>query len=255
MGIQRKITDMEKNDSTKLSVRRHREKRVRKAATIGSLPRDLLVDVLGRVASSSFTDLFNVKLSCKDLLEPTEDDFIYQSVSIDKFSQPHWIPPCTKVRSFLTSCFNKGNPESLFRKGMVDYFNLVDIESGLKYLKIAAEKGHPEATYVYGMILLSGGDKSSQEGLNVLNSLRYSRSSYWNVQDSRDKVYSILSHMWIYNLITLEKVKTSCQKRDHVIRFERRGWSLDEDKEISSCDTCLWYRELVYFYKVMNVNV
>ncbi|KAK9056348.1 hypothetical protein SSX86_027438 [Deinandra increscens subsp. villosa] len=252
MGIPtRKITD-----DTSLSVCRHGEKRVRKPATIRSLPRDLLVDVLGRVASSSFTDVFNVKLSCKDLLEPTEDDFIYQSISIDKFPLPHWInPPSAKVRSFLTRCFNKGNPESLFRKGMVDYFNVVDIESGLKYLKAAVEKGHPEATYVYGMILLSGGDKSSQEGLNVLNSLRYSRSSSWNVQDSRDKVYSILSHMWIYNLITLEKVKTSCQKRDHVIRFERRGWSLDEDKEISSCDRCLWYRELVCFYKVMNVNV
>ncbi|KAI3741099.1 hypothetical protein L1987_58766 [Smallanthus sonchifolius] len=101
-----------------LSVRRHGEKRV----GTKSLPQDLLVDVLARVASSSFTDVFNAKLSCKDFPESTKDDYIFQCISIDKFPLTHWFPPSEQVLSFLTHCFNS---ESLLRKGMIDYFKRV----------------------------------------------------------------------------------------------------------------------------------
>ncbi|KAI3800338.1 hypothetical protein L1987_28428 [Smallanthus sonchifolius] len=200
MGIPRETRRIT-HDNMSLNVRRHGEKRVgklvhRSTKTIGSLPQDLLVDVLARVASSSFTDVFNAKLSCKEFLESTKDDYIFQCISIDKFPLTHWFPPSKRVLSFLTRCLNKGNSESLFRQGMIEYFKLVDIESGLEYLKRAVEKGHPEATYVYGMILLSSGD---QQGLNLLNFMNYSRSRNWNVQDCRDKISSILSQMWINN--------------------------------------------------------
>ncbi|KAI3741107.1 hypothetical protein L1987_58774 [Smallanthus sonchifolius] len=256
MGVPRKTRRIT-HDNMSLRVRRHGEKRVGKldhesTKTIGSLPGDLLVDVFARVASSSFTDLFNAKLSCKDFLESTKDDYIFQCISIDKFPLTHWFPPSKRVLSFLTHCFNKGNSESLFRQGMIEYFKLVNVESGLEYLKRAVEKGHPEATYVYGMILLSSGD---QQGLNLLNSMNYSRSRYGNVEDCRDKISSVLSQMWINNPITLEKVNTKCRERDHAVRFRRRSWSFDEDKEISSCDTCFWYRELINFCKIMNVIV
>lgn len=39
---------------------------------------------------------------------------------------------------------------------------------------MAAEKGHPEATYVYGMIMLARGGESGQQALSLLNSI-YSR--------------------------------------------------------------------------------
>ncbi|MFS7934190.1 putative F-box protein [Helianthus anomalus] len=226
------------NDDTSLSVRRHEEKRVRKlvhpsTTSVGSLPRDLLVDVLGRVASSSFTDLFNAKLSlsmltnlflllhsCKDFLESTTNDYISQRISIEKFSITNWFTRNKRVIAFLSQCFNKGNPESLFRKGMIDYFTSVNVESGLLYLKRAVEKGHLEATYVYGMILFSSGD---QQGLKLLNSMNCSRSRRWNARGCRDKIDSIFKQIWINNPVTLAKVNTKCRERNHAIRFERRG--------------------------------
>ncbi|XP_076956587.1 F-box protein At2g35280-like [Bidens hawaiensis] len=259
MGVPRKTAN-EVENHTSLSILRHGKKLVgkpvnRSTRNVRSLPQELLVDVLARVASASFTDLFNAKLSCKEFMDSTTDDYISQCISIDKFPIMQWLPPSTRAHSFLTDCFNKGNPESLFRHGMFDYFKEADIESGLEYLKRAVDKGHPEAIYVYGMILLSRGDQSSQCGLHLLNSMNFSRSYSWNVQDCRSKVRSILGQMWINNPVTLEKVNTKCRKQDHIIRFERRGWSLDEDEEIASCDTCLWYRELIYFCKTMNVIV
>ncbi|KAK1420061.1 hypothetical protein QVD17_21369 [Tagetes erecta] len=256
MGIPR--TSRKLKDNMSLCVQRHQDERLKKPATktLGSLPRDLLVDVLGRLAKSSFTDLFNAKLSCKDFLESTTDDYIYEHISIDKFPIIHWLSPSPRVSSFLTHCFNKGNSESLFRKGMIAYFNLGNVESGVEYLKSAMEKGHSEATYVYGMILLSRAtDDESSEGLNLLNSMNFSKSRCWNLQECRHKVKLTLAQIWINNPVNLQQLNTKCREGDHAIRFAKRGWSLDEDKEISSCDTCLWYRELIFFCKIMNVIV
>ncbi|KAM0021633.1 putative F-box protein [Helianthus debilis subsp. tardiflorus] len=198
------------------------------------------------------TTFFLLLHSCKDFLESTTNDYISQRISIEKFPITNWFKQNKRVLAFLSQCFNKGNPESLFRKGMIDYFTSVNVESGLMYLKRAVAKGHLEATYVYGMILLSSGD---QQGLKLLNSMNCSRSRRLNVRGCRDKIDSILKQIWINNPVTLAKVNTKCRERNHAIRFERRGWSLDDHEEIASCDVCLWYRELVYFCKSMNVIV
>ncbi|XP_076942113.1 F-box protein At2g35280-like [Bidens hawaiensis] len=228
MAIPKKTTKNTKDDhKNSLSVRRHGEKRVgkpvkRSTRTVASLPRELLVNVFARVASSSFTDPFNAKLCCKGFLEPASDDYIAQCISLDKFPITNWSPLSKQALAFLTHCFNKGNPESLFRQGMIDYFKLVNVESGLEHLKRAVEKEHPEATYVYGMILLSrGDDQSDQQGLSRLNSMNNSRSRCWNVGESRNKVGSILNHIWINNQLTLESVNTKCRKRDHATRIQR----------------------------------
>ncbi|KAM0002907.1 hypothetical protein Hdeb2414_s0002g00054971 [Helianthus debilis subsp. tardiflorus] len=129
---------------------------------------------------------------------------------------------------------------------------LVNVEHGVEYLKRVDAKGHSEATYAYGMILLSSGD---QQGLKLLNSMNSLRSRHWNVRGYTDKANSILSQMLINDTLTLAKVNTKCQERKHAIRFERMGSRLDDREEISGCDICLWYREHVYFCKSMNVIV
>lgn len=129
---------------------------------------------------------------------------------------------------------------------------LAEVESGLEYFKIGVEKKHSEATYVYGMLLLAQGD---HHGLNVLNSMKCSKQQNWNVEECRNKIKSILRELWINNPINLEKVITKCNKQDHAIRFRRRDWRFDEDEELASCETCSWYRELVYFCKMMNLIV
>jgi len=107
-------------------------------SSIKSLPNELLTEVLGHVASTSFTDLFNVKLSCKYFLEVAKDDYIFQRISLEKFP----VVPLrisNEASSFFKRCEESGNPESLFRQGMIDYFSLAMIESGLEYLKRVAK--------------------------------------------------------------------------------------------------------------------
>jgi hypothetical protein len=51
-----------------------------------SLPNDMLIEVLTKVASSSFNDLFKAKISCSDLCRLADDDQIFQQLSLKKIS-------------------------------------------------------------------------------------------------------------------------------------------------------------------------
>ncbi|KAI3817481.1 hypothetical protein L1987_11273 [Smallanthus sonchifolius] len=242
IGKRRKINAG--NTSTKRRRRRQQQRPV-----VGSLPGDLLIDVLARVASSSFTDLFNAKLSCRDFLGAAEDEFIFQHVSIDKFPVIHWFPPSDELLSFLNQCIDKGNPEAMFRQGMIEFFSLARIETGLEYLKRASEKGHAEATYVYGMILLSRGGQSSQQGLNILNSMKVTRSKYLKLRECRAKIKAILREMWINNSISLNEVKCKCQERNMLCVRKRK---FEEEEEVICCDACGWYLEVISFCKIVD---
>ncbi|PWA85461.1 tetratricopeptide-like helical domain-containing protein [Artemisia annua] len=229
------------------------KKIVRRSKTkLQSLSRDLLVDVLGRVAASSFTDVFNAKLSCQDFLDAVEDDYIFQNISMEKFQIIPWFQQSDSEISFLTNCLNKGNPEALFRQGVrclvlqIEYFQLVKVGSGLRYLKMAAEKGHPEATYVYGMIMLARGGEPGQQALSLLNSM-YSRLGDSKICECREKFKSVLGILWVRNKISVEEVNFKCQKRNHVNNVRRMNF--DEDEEILKCDSCMWSRKLNAFCK------
>lgn len=226
-------------------------------AGVGSLPGDLLIDVLGRVASSSFIDLFNAKLCCRDFLSAAENEYIFQNISIDKFPVVHWFPPSDEVLSFLNSCKDRGNPEALFRQGMIECFSSGRGELGLEYLKKATEKGHIEATYVYGIILLSKGGQSSQEGLKLLNSVMNNpRLESRKIRDCRARINDIIRTMWIDHSIVRRQVNPACtcheREKTSFARKVGGSWNYTEEDEVISCDTCRWNREVVSFCKMLR---
>lgn len=240
----RKKNTVSINGKGKLTKRRRSQRR----PVVGSLPGDLLVDVLARVASSSFTDLFNAKLCCRDFLGAAEDESIFQHVSIDKFPVIHWFPPSDELLSFLNRCIDLGNPEAMFRQGMIEFFSLARIETGLEYLRRATEKGHVEATYVYGMILLSRGGQSSQQGLTILNSMKVSRSNYLKIRECRAKIKAIIREMWINNSISLNEIGCKCEDRNVSIRKRK----FDDEDDVIGCDACGWHREVISFCKIVD---
>jgi hypothetical protein len=76
---------------------------------------------------------------------------------------------------FLKPCKESENIEILFREGLREYFNYPNrnIGDGLERLKIAAQKGHKEAMYVYGMLLLCyENDESKKQGIEHMRYLR-----------------------------------------------------------------------------------
>ncbi|EEF47549.1 conserved hypothetical protein [Ricinus communis] len=153
---------------------------------LSCMPRELLTEILARVASESFTDFFNAKTTCKEFLEAASDDYIFKHASIDCFPVIPW-KITDDASTFLDKCKKSENPESLFRQGMIDYFSTtLEKNSGLDYLKRATNKGHRVATYVYGIILACYDGELRQKGLKLLAKLVESKSSLI-VNECREK--------------------------------------------------------------------
>ena len=222
--------------------------------TMKELPRDMLVEVLATVASNSFTDLYTMKKCCKDFLDAAEDRNIWRRISLDTFPLIHWVPN-EKVSWFLNRCMECGNIESLFREGLRKFFNPDDKIDGVEILKEASEKGHKEAKYVYGMILLgSKDDDLRKQGLEHVRLLRKSKC----VVSCRNKVKGLLDSMWKNNvLLELNRIplchfKSTCKG----CKIKTGRWVLvdDEDDDLSLCEYCRWDQELEFFHHLFNVH-
>ncbi|XP_050890045.1 putative F-box protein At1g67623 [Lathyrus oleraceus] len=224
------------------------------SSSIQSLPRDLLLDMIINVTSQSFLDLYNMKLCCHDFLKVAEENYVLQKVSLNQFPLIQWFPN-KKALSFLKRCKESGNIESLFREGLCEYFNYPNGNiGGLERLKVAAQKGHKEATYMYGMILLCSEDyELRKQGLEHMRSLRLSKC----IMSSRKKVQYLTSSLWKNNGVLARNQTPLCNSKDTCKgwRVKKGRWLLfdDEDDDIESCEACRWDHELEFFYKLFNV--
>ena len=181
---------------------------------IKSLPKDLLIDVLARVASDSVADLFNVEQSCKDLLKVGNNYYVLQHACMDIF-------PIT----------------------------LLEIESGLVLLQRAAHKGHIEATYVVGILLLllsRDDNRLRQQGLNLLSCLK--RRRCFNVRECRKRVKQVVSSLWIHNNVNVDTKTCNCWNTC------RRGWE-EDNSGVTCSESCFWDREATIFCNLIKSNI
>ncbi|XP_057948364.1 putative F-box protein At1g67623 [Malania oleifera] len=232
-----------------------RKRRKPPATAIKFLPQELLTEVLARVASNSLTDLCNAKLCCKEFLRAAEDDYIFKHASMEKFPVAPWPVSC-EASSFLRRCKESGNAEALYREGMVEYFSSSRVDSGLQYLKEAAEKGHVEALYVSEIISACTGGQSNQWSPELLQSKK-------KTSECRRRVQAVLCSLWIRNYIVppqgqrADHSKT-CTKNGNTWQYCGRqmmrgtGW---EDEEEDHCEACMWDHEIHFFCDIVRRGI
>ncbi|KAI9402749.1 hypothetical protein POPTR_001G321400v4 [Populus trichocarpa] len=192
-----------------------------------SFPGDLLTEALARVASTSFSDLFTAKLSCKEFLEAASEKYIFEHITIEKFPVIPWRISHS-ASCFLDSCKENGNPEALFRQGMFEFFSSKKPESGFQHLEKAAKKGHVEAIHTCGIIIVCHGGQFKQEGIELLSSSKSCKSRHWTIKECRNKIKGILQSMWI------DKSEGDIGPKNHgrtcnCSKFTKRGW-IDEEE-------------------------
>ncbi|KAL6581207.1 hypothetical protein OROMI_007130 [Orobanche minor] len=216
---------------------------------IESVPNEVLVcEILGRVAASSFTDMFNVKLSCKTFKEIGEDKYVYQRVTLDKFPIIPWNPLSEKHEAFLNKCRESENPEVLYRQAVIDYFNKINPGSAWMHLQKAAKLGHVGARYVMCIVLLlCGRDRQKKIGINMLSDFRKSKSAMRRLKSCRNNLIKILRQMWVKNPDLIEPTKCCPTPNQHQWR---NLWC--EDDECSKCDACNADREIKYISPTFN---
>ena len=225
---------------------------------IKSILQDLLVNVVARVSSESYIDHYNMKVCCRDFFHASKDNYMWQQVSLEKFPLIPWLhkEDASMFDSFMQSCKGGGNIEALYRVGLRELKSFVgNVENGIKYLKMAAEKGHLEAKYAYALILLcSYDDDFRKQGVEYLEFLRNAKC----VVNCRNKVITLLGRLWRRPHGTLKRNPTPlcCNKPCKGWNLKKGTWQLvdnedDDDTIENSCENCRWDVELDFVYNVL----
>ncbi|XP_065874652.1 putative F-box protein At1g67623 [Euphorbia lathyris] len=233
----------------------------RSKQNLPDLPTHVLSDILAIVASTSSTDLLNAKASCKEWFKAASEDYVFERVSIESLPVIPWKKTNNGAVSFLQKCIKAGNPESLFRQGMIDYFSNLRLDSGLEYLRKASDKGHLVAKYVYGIILVCYGGEFREQGLKLVCDLKSKL-----VDECREKVRKVVKFMWKRNFIiaegeekelTLRRKNCCCKERLSCVEMKKKsmGWRDEEEFDDGvSCDGCLWDTEAIRFRHMLRTG-
>ncbi|XP_008453691.1 putative F-box protein At1g67623 [Cucumis melo] len=223
---------------------------------IKSLPNDLLTEVLAKVAASSYVDLVQAKLATKQFLEASKDRYIFQHVSLGNFENHLWNNS-PEFWSFIETCNNNENPESLYRKGMLEFFTHCKEASGLAYLKLSAQKGYVDACYVCSVILYAS--KAKDEGFEFLKNHEAKLRN--KMAECRWRVKRFVSYLWIKNRISSSGEDPNDRKCDKNINCRvnerRNSWDWkDEDDYYGeyTCEKCKWNNEVFRFCKMLRTG-
>ncbi|XP_010415295.1 PREDICTED: putative F-box protein At1g67623 [Camelina sativa] len=138
---------------------------------LDSLPEDLLVEISSCIAASSLSEVRNLRLVSKPFRHICDDGYVLRRLSLQETPLFPWHRDHETFSNFFKRCRKNGNPEALYRKGFIYYFLQNREHKGLKHLAKAAEKGHKEAKYVYGLILICLGGQTKQKGFKILSSV------------------------------------------------------------------------------------
>ncbi|ESQ27666.1 hypothetical protein EUTSA_v10019573mg [Eutrema salsugineum] len=240
--------------------------------SLNSLPEELLVEISSRVAASSFSDVHNLQLVSKTFQNYCNDGYVFQRVSFHGIPLFPWHRRNReKFSKFFKRCLRNGNPEALYRKGLIDYFHLDSAKEqghggGIEYLARAAEKGNQEARYVYGIILICLGGKTKQKGFKILSSLikPLMSSTVKEVATLRKINRDII--LWrggpMMRQLKGSYVREKCNCDGRTEMFLAKSCvsnGFDEDSNIitssssssssSFCEICLWHHEVHLFLK------
>ncbi|KAK1325696.1 hypothetical protein QJS10_CPA01g02757 [Acorus calamus] len=138
------------------------------------------------------------------------------------FSEAHdWKSPAQYSR-LLEDCLEGENTKAMYIKGMVDYFQYENIDSGISQLTKATNMGSIEAVYALGMIYLSS-DSTSEQGFELL----HKANKRGDKERSRKRSRLILCAIWKNQRLPLREYE--CENAKCGMSRERRTRRWDEE--------------------------
>ncbi|WZZ59908.1 hypothetical protein YC2023_060015 [Brassica napus] len=108
---------------------------------LASLPPSIIHKILSKVATTSIRDFVG------------REDYFYKSANLIFLND--WLDKVNDVRIFRLKCYQLGNPEAIYLRGMYEYFILHLLDEGREKNHLAGERGCLLAKYVYGMMNLA----------------------------------------------------------------------------------------------------
>ncbi|XP_071688207.1 F-box protein At2g35280-like [Rutidosis leptorrhynchoides] len=184
------------------------------------LPDDLLGEILSRVGQNSSTQLGVARLVCKAFYKQAHHPLVYQRLSFDRLPVGSWGIP--QMIYLYHRCLVNKNPNAIFRRGLLFYFDGKYSQDGLRYLKQASNCQLVEAVYVYGLVMFVSHDVNEKEiGLKIHNHTFPPIPDY--VVAVRTKVYDLIHQTWRMNRHPFADVKMRCPISGHNGYLPRRN--------------------------------
>ncbi|WZZ69970.1 hypothetical protein YC2023_081340 [Brassica napus] len=120
---------------------------------LASLPPSMLHKILSKVATTSIRDFGCTRVSFPGFNAVGREDYFYKSADLIFFND--WLDQVNGVRTFRLKCYQLGNPEAIYLRGMYEYFILHLLDEGREKIHLAGERGCLLAKYVDGMMNLA----------------------------------------------------------------------------------------------------
>ncbi|RYQ83606.1 hypothetical protein Ahy_B10g102352 [Arachis hypogaea] len=110
------------------------------------LPCDIWVRVATEVAYNSIQSLLNFEATCKVFLDTGRSDVIYKHAMVWNIPLVSSLRyPGRADRRFIDQCIDAGNPDSILRDRLHEYFFIARRHVGMDLLTRAASEGNVEA--------------------------------------------------------------------------------------------------------------
>ncbi|KAJ0242927.1 F-box protein [Hirschfeldia incana] len=133
---------------------------------LDSIPEDLVVSILRRLASTSRcpADFINVSMTCKRLNSLATSPLVLSRLSRKAFAvkAQNWSEAAHR---FLKSCVHAGNLEACYTLGMIRFYCLQNRGNGTSLMAKAAIRSHAPSLYSLAVIQFngSGGSKNDKD--------------------------------------------------------------------------------------------
>ncbi|KAL0708297.1 hypothetical protein Bca4012_074723 [Brassica carinata] len=206
--------------------------------SLPDLPDDVLAIIFGKVGESSYEDYAGCMLSCKTFQRLSKYPEVLQKLDLTKAFPPPWerIPNASNI---LYECAQFRNVHAIFLCGLIDYYFVKPRVTGINNLKMAADAGHCEAMYLYGMALIY--ENQLTEGSNYIKKLWRERG-FQVVRQCQENCSRVVLDMSVREYRVYEKLFAEIDVSNECVVGE-----LDE-----VCDGCFIYKEIFRFIDYMQ---
>ncbi|KAF3586366.1 hypothetical protein F2Q69_00030065 [Brassica cretica] len=120
---------------------------------LASLPLSVLHKILSKVATSHLRDFGSARIAFSGFNQIGREDYFYRSA--DLFNLNDWIDEANALRTSRLRCYQAGNQEAIYIRGMYEFFVLHLLDEGREKIRLAGERGLLWAKYVDGMLNLA----------------------------------------------------------------------------------------------------
>lgn len=206
--------------------------------TLPDLPDDVLAIILGKVGESSFQDFTGCLFSCRTFQRISKFPEVLQKLDLTQVFPPPWdrIPENSQI---IYECAQAGNVHAIFLCGLIEHYFVKPRVTGMSNLKMAADVGHCEGMYLYGMALIN--ENQVTEGSYYIKKL-WREKGMGAVRLCQENCSRVILEMSIKEYREYEILFSEIEVGDECVVKE-----MDD-----VCDGCFIYKEIFRFIDYMR---